>query len=96
MYLLTPPSDERSVGFQIRARNCPLAMGFDCGFDMAPPLTDSEDGNSRCLAFLDDIKDMYKADPVYQARPRVINLEIGEHIGDCVQEKMSKGIRTRK
>ena len=73
MYLLTPPSDERSGSFQIRAKSCPLAMGFNCGFDTAPPLTDSENGNSRCMAFHDEIKDMYKADPVYQARPRVVS-----------------------
>lgn len=73
MYLLTLPSDERSVSFQIRAKSCPLAMGFHCGFDTAPPLPDSENDNSRCMAFLDEIKDMYKADPVYQARPRVVN-----------------------
>lgn len=54
-------------------------MGFDCGFDMFPRLTESDSDKSRWLAFINEIKEIYNRDPVFQVQPRVISFQVGEH-----------------
>jgi len=54
-------------------------MGFDCGFDMVPRLTESDNDKNRWLAFIDEVKEVYNKDPVLQVQPRIFNFQVGEH-----------------
>ena len=54
-------------------------MGFDCGFDMVPRLTESDSDKKRWLAVIDELKEVYKEDPVFQVQPRVVEFHVGEH-----------------
>ena len=54
-------------------------MGFDCGFDMAPRLTESDSDRNRWLAFIDKLKEVYKEDPVFQVQSGVVKFQVGEH-----------------
>ena len=54
-------------------------MGFDCGFDMVPRLTESDSDKNRWLAFIDEVKEVYNKDPVLQVQPRIFNFQVGEH-----------------
>jgi hypothetical protein len=54
-------------------------MGFGCGFDTVPRLTESDSEKSRSLAFIDELKEVYNEDPVLQVQPRVVTFQVGEH-----------------
>lgn len=54
-------------------------MGFDCGFDMVPRLEDIEEDNNRWSTFLNEIKEAYEHDAVFEAKANFIEFEVGEH-----------------
>ena len=60
-------------------RHCLFIMGFDCGFDMVPRLTESDCDKIRWLAFIDELKEVYNKDPMFQVQPRVVEFQVGEH-----------------
>ena len=53
-----------------------FVMGFGCGFDMVPHLTESDSDKNRWLAFIDELKEVYKKDPVFQVQPCVITFQV--------------------
>lgn len=54
-------------------------MGFDCGFDMVPRLENTEEEQYRWSKFLDEVKELYKHDTVFELRANFVEFEVGEH-----------------
>lgn len=54
-------------------------MGFDCGFDMVPCLTESDSDRNPWLAFIDELKEVYKEDSVFRVQSGDVEFQIGEH-----------------
>ena len=54
-------------------------MGFDCGFDMVPKLTDSKADSSGWFLFVEEIKTIYEDDPLVLVTPKMITFQVGEH-----------------
>lgn len=54
-------------------------MAAECGFDMVPRLTDAQSDGKRWHAFIDDVRESYKEDPVVHVRSHSIEFDVGEH-----------------
>lgn len=54
-------------------------MGFDCGFDMVPRLTDSEEDKAAWARFLKSLQGYYVDDPIVVSKGGYYEFEVGEH-----------------